>query len=145
MGVAAKEAERTADVLIGGQANVVGVARGGSQDGLAGTMREVAGAAFATAAGWAGGEAAVALVAAFLPLSAGAAVAVGVVAGVVAAYIAGKEVVSGIDAFNDWRNQAAERNAPIAIGLDNDVTVTVNPDHPSLTVHPWLLVRRTSR
>jgi hypothetical protein len=92
VGEAAEEAARQADLIVGGSGNVPGIAVGGAQDGMSGLMREVAGAAFGTAAGWVGGGLAAAAVVALLPEAAVAAVVVGAVAAVASSYLEGKEI-----------------------------------------------------
>jgi hypothetical protein len=129
-GEAAEEAARTADVLVGGSGNVPGIGAGAAQDGLPGLMREVAGAALGTLAGWGGAElgVAVAVGVLLLPEEGLAVAAIGIAAAVAAAYAAGKAVTSGVDAFNEWRQQAESTGEQVSQDIGNGQTITINPD-----------------
>ncbi|MDN7592066.1 matrixin family metalloprotease [Burkholderia seminalis] len=124
---AATEAARSADLLIGGQGAVPGIGQGTAMDGMTGFFRDLASAAFATAAGWTVGDMAVAAAGA-VALAPEVAIAAGIAATVGAAYIAGKEIATGVDTLNSLQQQANSSGQAVYETLSDGSNVTVNTD-----------------
>jgi hypothetical protein len=111
------------------------IATGVALSGAAGLFREIAGAAFATAASETALGGVAALVAAGF-LAPELAVGAGVIAAVSAAYLAGREIVTGIDTLTDWLNEAESSGQTLNETLPSGGSISVQPTGAYTLVTP---------
>jgi hypothetical protein len=122
----AEAVQQAAEHTIEAGGAIPSIATGIATDGAAGGFRELAGAAFASAAAISATNGVAALVAAGL-IAPELALGVGIVAAAAAAFVAGREIVSGIDALNQWLAQSESSGQVVNETVQTGESVTIQP------------------